>query len=92
MANGTRATGDGYARQKTRTEKEIVIKKVEVEKLASDVTVAEDGRRREEGKRVVRLQVAEEIVIYSAKVSKLAKYIMQVVMSWRRRACECRTK
>jgi hypothetical protein len=30
--------------------------------------VAEDGRR-EEGKRVVRLQVAEEIVIYSAKVS-----------------------
>jgi hypothetical protein len=31
--------------------------------------VAEDGRRREEGKRVVRLQVAEEIVIYSARVS-----------------------
>jgi hypothetical protein len=31
--------------------------------------VAEDGRRREEEKRVVRLQVAEEIVIYSDKVS-----------------------
>jgi hypothetical protein len=51
------------------TEKEIVIEKVEVEELTSDVTVAEDGRRRVEGKRVVRLQVAEEIVIYSARVS-----------------------
>jgi hypothetical protein len=44
MANGTRATGDGYARWKTGTEKEIVIEKVEVEVLVSDVTVAEDGR------------------------------------------------
>jgi hypothetical protein len=52
---------------KTGTEKEIVIEKVEVEELASDVTAAKDGRRREEGKRVVRLQVAEEIVIYSAR-------------------------
>jgi hypothetical protein len=56
MANGTRAAGDGHARWKTGTEKEIVIEKVEVEELASDVTVAEDGRRREEGKRVDRLQ------------------------------------
>ena len=67
MANGTRETGDGCAGWKV--EKEVVIKKVEVEELASDITVAEDGRRREEGKRVVRLQVAEEIVIYSARVS-----------------------
>ena len=74
------------------TEKEIVIEKAEEKELASVVTVAEDGRRREEGKRVVRLQVAGEIVIYSARVSSLAKDIMQVVMSWRRRACECRTK
>jgi hypothetical protein len=34
-----------------------------------DGSVAEDGRRGEEGKMVVRLQVAKEIVIYSAKVS-----------------------
>jgi hypothetical protein len=33
--------------------------------------VAKDGKGREEGDKVVRLQGAEEIVIYSARVSEL---------------------
>jgi hypothetical protein len=43
--------------------------------------VAKDGKGREEGRSWLGYRRAEEIVIYSAKVSYLAKDIIQVVVS-----------